>query len=87
MLKDPNARRGVRTLLQGLVAFALLWFVWETTSRITSAGALLEIVRWALGIIGLGTVGYIMENSLRAIRFGFGREGLKLEVDGDDDTP
>lgn len=84
MLKDPNTRRGVRTILQGAFGLLLLWIVWETAQRITTPAYLLEVVRWSLGIIGLGTVGYIMENSLRAIRFGFGREGLKLEVDGDD---
>lgn len=86
MLSDPNTRRGVRTLVQGAVALLLVWLVWDVSSRITGSAQLLEVVRWSLGIIGLGTLGYIMENSLRALRISLGRDGAKVEMEGDGDN-
>jgi hypothetical protein len=84
VLTNPDARRGLRTVLQAGIALLLVWLVWELASRITDSRSLLEVIRWSLSIVGLGTLGYIMENSLRAIRISFGKEGAKVEVDGDD---
>lgn len=79
---DPEKRRALRSIVQAVVAFVLLGFLWFWAERLQSA-ALLEVTRWALAIIGLGTLGYAMENGLRALKLSVGKGGLNVQAGGD----
>ena len=78
---NADGRRSLRSIVQALVVFVLLWFAWVWVDRLDASGAR-EAMRMALGIVGLGTLGYVMENGLRAFKLSVGKDGLKVEGDG-----
>ena len=82
MLNNPESRRGLRSIIQAVVVLVLLYFVWRWVKRL-EGDALLETARWALGIIALGTFGYIMENTTRAFKLSAGADGLHVESEGE----
>ena len=83
MLKNPEARRGLRSLVQAIVIGILLALIWQWADRF-DPGTLREAMRWSLGIIGLGTLGYVMENGLRALKLKAGKDGLEIEAGGEE---
>lgn len=80
---NPEKRRALRSIVQAIVVFVLLAFLWFWAGRLDGDG-LREVARWALAIVGLGTLGYVMENGLRAIKVKAGRDGLDISAGSDD---
>ena len=86
-LTKPEARRAVRTIVQAIVQFALIAFVWSLIDNLHGdVGALREIARISLGIVALGELGYAMENGARAIKFSVSKDGASGEAEGDSDV-
>ena len=68
-LRDPDTRRALRSVVQAIVALAVLALAfWLTHLLRDDVPGLREISRYALAIIGLGTFGYMLENTTRAFR-------------------
>lgn len=83
MLTNPESRRALRSAVQALVALALVALAWWLTELLkTDNRALIEIARIALGIVGLGTLGYAFENGMRAFKLSAGRDGVTFEAGG-----
>lgn len=83
-LNNPDSRRGLRSIIEAVVAIVLLVLVWRITGYVKGIpAALLPIARGALLIIGIGTFMYGAENVTRAVKIStpFG----SAEV-GDDDA-
>ena len=73
MLSDPQKRRGFRAIIEGIVALVLLALAWWIAMDLRLDGSgLREIARWALGIVALGTLGYVFENGMRAFKLKIG---------------
>jgi hypothetical protein len=81
-LSNPEARRGLRSIVMAVVVLALLWFLWTWVPRLADAD-LIEAVRGLLVLLAIPLVGYQMENGLRAFRASFGKDGVKVEADGE----
>lgn len=79
-LDNPDKRRGLRSIIQAAVVFVLLFFVWNWSAKLDVEG-LREGMRWALVIVGIGTVGYVMENGLRAFKLTINKDGASAEID------
>jgi len=87
-LQDPNMRRALRAAVQAGVVLVLLALVWWITEALRDdTGALREIARGALLIVGLGTVFYGMENVTRAFRLQLGPGGIAAEAGPDSNIP
>ncbi len=85
-LRDPDVRRALRAVVEAGVAGGLLALVWWIAEALHGdAGALREIARGALLIVGLGTLFYGMENVTRAFRLSVGPGGIAAEA-GPDST-
>lgn len=82
ILTSPESRRGLRSIVQAAVVLALLWFVWDWADRLDGDG-LRETTRWALAIVALGTLGYIMENTTQAFKLSASASGLQVESEGE----
>lgn len=80
-LDNADKRRALRSIVQAIVAFVLLYFVWEWTKRLDVGGLRLGM-QIALGIVAISTIGYAFENSLRALKLSANRDGITAEVDG-----
>jgi hypothetical protein len=86
IFEKPDARRALRSILQGIVVLVLLWLSWHLSDRLTTEDGLREVARWTLGIIGMGTVGYIIENGIRSVKGS--AFGATFDVQGgEDDKP
>ena len=81
-LDNADKRRGLRSIVQALVVLLLLYFVWEWADRLDADG-LREAARWALVIVAIGTVGYQLENGLRAFKLTAGKDGVTIEGDAE----
>ena len=87
-LQDANTRRALRAVVEAGVAVSLLALVWWITAALRdNPGALREIARGALLIVGLGTVFYGMENVTRAFRLQLGPGGIAAEAGPDNSIP
>ena len=74
-LKQPDQRRALRSIAQAFVVLALLALTWFNIHRLDQLGVR-YILGWAMTIILVGTLGYIMENGLRSVKWkGWGLEG------------
>lgn len=82
MLTNPETRRALRSVVQAIVVFALLWLCWRWTDKLDPDG-LREATRWALAIIALGTFFYGLENTTRAFKLKVGRDGAEVEAGGE----
>jgi len=78
-LDNPDKRRGLRSIIQAIVVFILLYFVWHWAAKLDADG-LREGMRWALAIVGVGTIGYVMENGLRAFKLSLGKDGATISA-------
>lgn len=78
MIRNPDDRRGWRTVIVTIIIFVLLWIIWTITDRLTDAPSLRQIAQMGFAVIGLFMIGYVMENGLRSIKWnlpgGFGGE-------------
>jgi len=69
-LSNPEARRGLRSVVQALVALAIVGLVaWIVHLLRTEASPLENIALALIGIIALGTIFYGAENVTRAVKF------------------
>jgi hypothetical protein len=72
-LRDPDSRRGLRSVVHAIVALALIGLLyWLTGLLRTDIGGLRAIARGALLICGLDALLYGAENVTRAVNFKFG---------------
>lgn len=87
-LANPEQRRALRSIVFAIAIFVLLALAWKIADLLaTNPAGLREIVRYALLIIGLGMLGYIAENGIRAIGIkGLGGTEVNLTT-GSDDPP
>jgi hypothetical protein len=68
-LSNADVRRGLRSVVQALVALALIGLLfWLTDLLSNDVASLREIARGALIIAGLGTLLYGAENVTRAVK-------------------
>ncbi len=76
ILKNPEARRGLRSVVQAIVALVVIGLVAWIVHLLAAHPVPLENIALAcLAIVALGTTGYIAENTVRAIKLkGFGVE-------------
>lgn len=81
-LDNADKRRALRSIVQAVVVLVLLYFAWHWSERLDTEG-LREGMRWALGIVLIGTVGYQLENGLRAFKLSAGKDGITVEGEGD----
>lgn len=81
-LDNPDKRRGLRSIIQGIVVLVLLFFVWRWADRLDPS-ALKEVARWSLGIIGAGTLFYGAENVTRAFKIKAGPSGIEADFGGE----
>lgn len=82
MLTNPEARRALRSVVQAAVALLLIALVWRWADKLDPDG-LREAVRWALAIVGLGSLFYGLENTTRALKLKAGRDGVEVEAGGE----
>jgi hypothetical protein len=69
-LNNPNSRRALRSIVQAIVALALIGLLyWLTQLLSRDVIGLRQIARGALIICGLGTLLYGAENVSRAVKF------------------
>jgi hypothetical protein len=69
-LNNPDSRRALRSIVQGIVALALIALLYWITSLLSKdIIGLRNIARGALIICGLGTLLYGAENVTRSVRF------------------
>lgn len=86
IFEKPDARRALRSIMQAIVILVLLWLSWHLADRIKTEDGLREIVRLSMAIIGLGTIGYIVENGIRSVKGS--AFGATFDVQGgEDDKP
>ena len=77
MLTNPETRRGLRSLVQAVVALAVIGLVaWIIELLRTEAEPLRQIALALIAIVALGTTGYIAENVGRALKFHAGADGV-----------
>jgi hypothetical protein len=81
-LSDPDARRGLRSVVMAVVVIGLLVLVWLWAERLTPE-ALREVVRGALILIGIAQLGYQFENGMRAFKGSLSKDGLTFEAQGE----
>ena len=87
-LRNPDARRALRAVVEAAISFGLLALVWRIAEGFRAdPGGLREIARGALLIIGLGTLFYGMENVTRAFRIEVGPAGIAAEAGPDSNAP
>lgn len=68
-LRDPDTRRALRSVIQAIVALAIIPLIaWLIHLLDNEPDALLKIAMALLGIVALGTVFYGAENVTRAVK-------------------
>lgn len=78
-LTNPEQRRGLRSVVQALIALAVIVLAWWLSERLASEDGVREALRWLFGIAGLGTFFYGLENTTRAFKLSAGRDGIRME--------
>ena len=81
-LSNPDARRGLRSIVQAFLVVALLITVWANIDKLDQDGVK-YILGWAMVILLIGTLGCIMENGLRSFDF----EAWGARFKGNSDAP
>ena len=83
MLTNPEARRALRSGIQAIVALAGIAGLWWLIDLLRSdTDGLKMIAKGALILVGIGTVGYQMENGVRAFKLSAGKDGVTIEGNG-----
>lgn len=82
-LDNPDKRRALRSIVQAVVALAVIGLVgWIIHLLRTEAEPLLKIALALLGIVFAGTVFYGAENVTRAVKIKAGPSGLEADIGG-----
>lgn len=85
IFEKPDARRALRSMVQGALVVAVFCLAWSLSDRLVTEDGLREALRWAFSILGLGTIGYVIENGIRSFRGS--AFGASIDVQGgEDDT-
>ena len=85
IFEKPDARRALRSMVQGALVAGVFVLAWSLSDRLVTEDGLREALRWAFSILGLGTIGYIIENGIRS--FKGSAFGASIDVQGgEDDT-
>ena len=85
IFEKPDARRALRSMVQGALVVAVFCLAWSLSDRLVTEDGLREALRWAFSILGLGTIGYVIENGIRS--FKGSAFGASIDVQGgEDDT-
>jgi hypothetical protein len=83
ILRDAESRRALRSIVQAVVALAMIPLVaWLIHLLGKEPEALVKIALALLGIVGLGTMFYGSENLTRAIKFKVSAAGAEFESAG-----
>jgi hypothetical protein len=83
-LRDADKRRGVRAVVQAILALALIGLLYWIVGRVDAGSPVLNVVaRGALIILGLSEIFYGAENCTRAFKLN-GPLGTGAEFSGDD---
>ncbi len=81
MLHNADARRGLRSIIQAIVALIVVGFVgWIIYLLQNETNPLLQICIGLLGIVGMGTLFYGAENVTRAVKLKAGTNGFEAEI-------
>jgi hypothetical protein len=82
-LSNPDARRGLRAIVQAVLALALIGLLYWITSKVAGGSpVIMTIARGGLIILGLGEIFYGAENVTRAIKLtGIGGTSLEFGAD------
>lgn len=83
IFEKPDARRALRSIVQAALVVAVFALAWSLAGRLTTEEGLREGLRWAFSILGLGTIGYIIENGIRS--FKGSAFGASIDVQGGED--
>lgn len=86
MLTNPEARRGLRAIIQALSGLVGLAFIgWLIDLLSDDSASLLKIALALLGIAAMRELFYGAENVTRAVKFHAGADGVTGSI-GDDDA-
>lgn len=89
ILDAPERRRALRAIVFAVAVFVLIALTWRIVEMLANnAPGLREIARYTLMIIGLGMLGYVSENGIRAFNLkGLGGTEVNLTTDDDEPAP
>lgn len=82
MFKNPEARRGLRSIVMAIAVLVLLYFLWEWSWRMADLSG---VARGSLILLGIAMLGYQFENAMRAFKLSAGKDGVTVEASGDND--
>ena len=83
-LANADTRRGLRAVVQAIISLVTIALVaWLIELLAGQAGALERIALALIGLVALGTSGYVMENVTRAFKFAAGPKGFDVEAGAD----
>ena len=85
-LDNPESRRGLRSIVQAVIALAVVLLAWWLSERLATENGVREALRWLFGIAGLGTFFYGLENTTRAFKLSAGKDGIRMESDAAQDV-
>lgn len=85
IFEKPDARRALRSIVQAALVVGVFVLAWSLSERLNEQAGLREALRWLFSLLGLGTIGYIIENGIRS--FKGSAFGASIDVQGgEDDT-
>jgi hypothetical protein len=83
-LRDPDARRAVRSAVRAVLALGLIVLLYWITGKVAAGSpVLMDIARGTLIILALGEIFYGAENVTRAIEF-TGPLGTSAKIGGEE---
>lgn len=80
IFEKPDARRALRSMVQAALVAGVFILAWVLSDRLTSEEGFREALRWLFSLLGLGTIGYIIENGIRS--FKGSAFGASIDVQG-----
>jgi hypothetical protein len=84
--RDPETRRGIRTWVQIIVQFSLIFFAFLLMKELKDPTSIEHVCMLALGIVAIDNVGYVMENGMRAFKLSANASGVSLSAEADKHT-
>ena len=84
-LTNPEARRGLRAVIEAIVSLVAIGLVAWTIRLLSGRAAPLErLAESLIALTALGTMGYVLENVTRAFKIQAGPGGFQVEAGADD---
>ena len=81
-LSNPEARRGLRSVVMALLVLVLLVLLWRWAERLDPAD-LLVLAKGLIMLLGFALLGYAFENGMRAVKGSISKDGVSFEAEGD----